>query len=201
MTVTHHAPIILASGSTIRQQMLRACGLTFSVAPSGVDEEALSATCNDLSIAEHALTLARAKALAVAASNPNAYVIGADQICCLGTTIFSKPGSYEKAEAQLTMLQGKTHQQQVGCVIAHQGKIVWERADAASLTMRPLGKQEIHAYVAADAPLSACGSYKFESLGRHLFSAVEGDHDVIKGLPLLPLLAELHALRVISLGA
>lgn len=201
MSVTHHAPIILASGSTIRQQMLRACGLTFSVEPSGVDEEALSAECKNLGIAEHALTLGRAKALAVAKSHPNAYVIGADQICCLDGEIFSKPGSYDNAEAQLAKLQGKTHQQQVGCVIAHKGKIVWELADAASLTMRPLTAEEIHAYIAADAPLASCGSYKFESLGRHLFSKAEGDHDVIKGLPLLPLLAALHELQVISLGA
>lgn len=201
MTVSHHAPIILASGSTIRQQMLRACGLTFSVEPSGVDEEALSAECKTMPVDEHALTLARAKAMAVAQAHPDAYVIGADQICCMDGEIFSKPGSYENAQAQLARLQGKTHQQHVGCVIAHHGKIVWERADAASLAMRPLDADAIRAYIAADAPLSSCGSYKFESLGRHLFSKAEGDHDVIKGLPLLPLLAALHDLRVISLGA
>lgn len=200
MTITHHHPIILASGSTIRQQMLKSCGLTFSVEPSGVDEEALSTTCRHMGVAEHALTLARAKALSVAATHPEAYVIGADQICCLGETIFSKPGSFDAAEAQLAQLQGTTHQQHVGCVIAHNGRIVWEVAAAASLTMRALSAEEIHAYIGADAPLNACGSYKFESLGRHLFSAVEGDHDVVKGLPLLPLLSALHTLKIISLG-
>lgn len=201
MGVAHHAPIILASGSTIRQQMLKSCGLTFSVEPSGVDEEALSATCKGLSVGEHALTLARAKALAVAKNHPQAYVIGADQICCLGNKIFSKPGTFDAAEAQLAELQGKTHEQHVGCVIAHHGRIVWELATAASLTMRPLSAEEIHAYIGADAPLSSCGSYKFESLGRHLFSTAEGDHDVIKGLPLLPLLAALHQQGVIALEA
>lgn len=197
----HHAPIILASGSTIRQQMLKACGLNFSVEPSGVDEEALSKTCKDMTVDEHALTLARAKALSVASAHPKAYVIGADQICCLEGEIFSKPGTFNAAEAQLAKLQGKTHQQHVGCVIAHGDTIVWETAATASLTMRALNKDEIHAYIGADAPLNSCGSYKFESLGRHLFSAAEGDHDVIKGLPLLALLAALHAQKIIALGA
>ena len=200
MTITHHHPIILASGSTIRQQMLKSCALTFSVEPSGVDEVALSATCRGMGVGEHALTLARAKARAVAATHPDAYVIGADQICCLGDTIFSKPGSFDAAQAQLQQLQGRTHQQHVGCVIAHGDTIVWETASAASLTMRPLSAAEIHTYIGADAPLNACGSYTFESLGRHLFSAVEGDHDVVKGLPLLALLSALHELKIISLG-
>lgn len=66
--------------------------------------------------------------------------------------------------------------------------------------MRALSQADIHAYVAADAPLSSCGAYKFEGLGRHLFAHVAGDHDVIQGLALVPLLAQLHALGVISLA-
>ena len=200
MSVTQHAPIILASGSTIRQQMLKACGLTFSVEPSGVDEESLSATLKHGPVDLHALELAKAKALAVAKNHPNAYVIGADQICCLGSKIFSKPGTFEAAQAQLAELQGNTHHQQVGCVIAHGGSIVWEHSAHAALTMRPLNAEEIRAYIGADAPLSSCGSYKFESLGRHLFTRAEGDHDVIKGLPLLALLTALHERRVIGLA-
>lgn len=201
MAVVAHAPIILASGSTIRQQMLKSCGLTFSVEPSGVDEEAITATLPGLPVIEQALTLARAKAVAVSKTHPNAYVIGADQMCGLDGHIFSKPGTYSNAEAQLAKLAGKTHRQHCGAVIAHGGEIVWELGSIAELAMRPLTAAEIHAYVAADAPLASCGSYKFESLGRHLFSHVTGDQDVIKGLPLLPILAQLHALGVIALGA
>lgn len=199
MGIAHHAPIILASGSTIRQQMLKACGLTFSVEPSGVDEEALSATLKHGPVEVHALELAKAKALAVAKNHPEAYVIGADQICCLGERIFSKPGTFDAAEAQLAALQGNTHHQQVGCVIAHGSTIVWQHNASAALTMRPLRAEEIHAYIGSDAPLSSCGSYKFESLGRHLFTKAEGDHDVIKGLPLVALLTALHERKVIGL--
>lgn len=200
MALQHFAPIILASGSVIRQQMLKAVGLHFSVEPSGVDEDALKATHAHLPVGEKALMLARAKTLSVSIAHPDAYTIGADQMCELDGTVFDKPGSYSNAEAQLKQLSGHTHTQNSGIVLARGEEILWEHSYAASLTMRPLTAQEISAYVAADAPLASCGSYKFESLGRHLFSHIEGDQDVIKGLPLLPLLVQLHLHGVIALA-
>ena len=200
MPLIHHAPIILASGSAIRQQMLKGVGLHFSVAPSGVDEDALKATVNHLSVPEQALALARAKTLSVALGNPDAYTIGADQMCALDGYIFDKPGTHSKAEAQLAMLAGHTHTQHCGVVLARGEEVLWEMHASATLTMRPLSAHEIRAYVVADAPLASCGSYKFEGLGRNLFSHAEGDQDVIKGLPLLPLLVQLHLHGVIALA-
>lgn len=199
--IHHHSPLILASGSAARQQLLKAAGLTFSVEPSGVDEDALAATLQHLQLPDRARALARAKAISVGKHHPNAYTIGADQICALGDEIFHKPGTHENACNQLARLSGKTHHQHCGVVLAHGGHVVWEYSEMATLTMRRLTPAEIHAYVGADAPLAACGAYHFESLGRHLFSEVIGDHDVIKGLPMVTLLARLHALRVISLAA
>lgn len=200
MTITQHAPLILASGSAIRQQMLKSVGLTFSVMPSGVEEDSIKTEHGTADIPALALALAGAKALAVSARQPDSYVIGADQICVHNGAILSKPGSYDRAEAQLATLSGGTHQQHSAVVLARGGEIVWQHVATASLTMRVLTPAEIHAYVAADAPLSSCGSYKFEGLGRHLFSRVEGEQDVIQGLPLVPLLATLHAEGVIALG-
>ena len=73
-----HAPLVLASGSTIRQQMLKAVGLTFSVVPSGVDETAIKAELKNADIPTLAIALARAKALSVSKSHPGAYTIGAE---------------------------------------------------------------------------------------------------------------------------
>ena len=199
--ITHHLPLILASGSVIRQQMLKACGLTFSVAPSGVDEDALKPTLAHLPIIEQALVLARAKALAVSARHPDAITIGADQMCALGERVFDKPGSYANAEAQLASLAGRTHQQHAAVVIAKGTDILWEHCAKANLTMRALTPAQIHAYVTADAPLASCGAYKFEALGRNLFTQVDGASDVIQGLPLQALLVELHARGVIELSA
>lgn len=199
--ILHHAPLVLASGSTIRQQMLKACGLQFSVSVSGVDEAALKPTLADKPLPQQALALAAAKALAVSADQPDAYVIGADQICAIDGQILSKPGSYDRAEAQLKQLAGRTHQQHCAVVIAHHGAVVWKHTATVQLTMRPLDDAAIRAYVGADAPLSSCGSYKFEGLGRHLFTQVEGDFDTVQGLPMLPLLNALHTMKLIGLGA
>lgn len=179
--------------------MLKSVGLNFSVQPSGVDEEMLQQSVQHLPVPEQALTLARAKALKVSETNPEAYVIGADQMCALGDRIFNKPGTLETAEAHLTALTGQIHTQNCGTVLAYQGAVSFEIAAVAKLAMRPLTPAEIRAYVMADQPTASCGAYKFESLGRHLFTYVEGDQDVIKGLALLPLLSALHALGAISL--
>ncbi len=200
MTLTQTAPLILASGSSIRQQMLKAVGLTFSVVPSGVEEDAIKTAMKGAPIPELAAALARAKTLAVSTQHPDAYTIGADQICVLGGEALSKPNTYPNAEAQLARLSGQTHQQHCAMTLARGAEIVWEFHAMAELTMRSLSPSEIHAYVAADAPLSSCGSYKFEGLGRHLFARVTGDHDVVQGLALVPLLAQLHALSAIRLG-
>ena len=200
MAITQLQPLILASGSSIRQQMMKSVGLAFSVVPSGVEEDTIKATMAGAPVPELAAALARAKTLSVSTRHPDAYTIGADQICVLEGRALSKPGSYERAEAQLAELSGKTHHQHCAMTLARGKEILWEFHDVAELTVRPLTPSEIHAYVAADAPLSSCGAYKFEGLGRHLFSSVRGDHDVIQGLALVPLLTMLHTLGIVRLG-
>lgn len=200
MGIVQHAPLILASGSTIRQQMLKAVGLHFSVVPSGLDETALKAQHAEATPPELARILARAKALSVSRHDPEAFTIGADQLCVHRGQYVSKPGSHDRAEAQLALLSGELHAQHAAVVLTRGDTVLWEYADVAQLTLRTLSPADIHAYVAADSPLSSCGSYLFEKLGRHLFAKVQGDHDVIQGLPLVPLLGELHRLGVIGLS-
>ena len=200
MPIVQHSRLVLASGSSIRQHMLKSVGLTFSVEPSGVEEDTIKAAMKDAPIAALARELARAKTLAVSVRYPDAYTLGADQICVHNGTALSKPGSYERAEAQLAGLAGSTHQQHCAMTLAKGSEVIWEFHDVAQLTMRKLSAADIRAYVAADAPLSSCGAYKFEELGRHLFSAIDGDHDVIQGLALVPLLTQLHSIGAIALS-
>lgn len=200
MAIRTLTPIILASGSAIRQNMLRAAGVEFSVEPSGFDETSLKAEMQGLPIGEQALRLGKEKALVVSRQHPNALTIGADQICALGDQIFSKPGSFAAAEDHLKQLSGKTHTQHSGVVLLKGDEVLWQLHASANLTMRDLSADEISAYVGMDKPLQSCGAYKFESFGKHLFAAIDGDHHVIQGLPLVPLLAQLHALKAIALN-
>jgi septum formation protein len=199
MPIQTHMPIILASGSAIRQQMLRAAGIEFSVEPSGFDETSLKEAMQGTTVAEQALRLAKEKALVVSQAAPHAITIGADQICAMGDSIYSKPGSFDAAEAHLRTLAGHTHTQHSGVVLLKGDQLLWEYHAQAALTMRALTDDEIRAYVAMDKPLQSCGAYKFEAAGKHLFASIEGDHHVIQGLPLVPLLAQLHAMGAIGL--
>jgi septum formation protein len=200
MAVIQHTRLVLASGSSIRQSMLKSVGLTFSVEPSGVEEDIIKQAMTDAPIPELALALARAKTLSVSSRHPDALTIGADQICVFNGKPVSKPGTYEKAEAQLATLSGHVHQQHCAMTVAKGDQVVWEFHAMAELTMRRLSTADIRAYVAADSPLASCGAYKFEGLGRHLFSDVTGDHDVVQGIALVPLLSQLHTLGAIALS-
>lgn len=201
MTIIHHIPLVLASGSAIRAQMLKGAGLQFSVAPSNVDEEEIKKS-DELRVTGYealAAELARAKALNVSVSYRDHLTIGADQLCVQENRIFDKPETREAAIDQLLALSGRTHQQISAVCIARGAELVWEHQSAASLTMRSLSDAEIAAYIDADLPLKSCGAYKYESLGKHLFAAVTGDDATIKGLPLQPLIAQLHAMGAIAL--
>ncbi len=198
MPLLANKPLILASGSVVRQQMLAAAGLKFSIRSPGHEEEAVKPTIRHLPLSEQALRLADVKAAPISRAQPEALVIGADQICSLDGEIFSKPGTFEHAAEQLRRLSGKTHTQTCAAVLLERGEPIWTYAAQARLTMRNLSDEEIEAYIRADTPLAACGAYKIESLGRHLFASIEGDQDVIKGLPLIPLLAELHKIGAIG---
>jgi septum formation protein len=200
MPLICHTPIILASSSVVRQQMLAKAGIKFSIKNPGHEEAELKTTIRHLPLSEQALRLADVKAESISRTNPEALVIGADQICSLEGEIFSKPGTFEHAADQLRRLSGKTHRQTCAAVILQRGEPLWTKVAEAHLTMRALSETEIDAYIRADTPLSACGAYKIESLGRHLFSEISGDYDVIKGLPLVPLLAELHRLGAVALA-
>lgn len=177
--------LILASTSQYRRELLERLRIPFRCLAPGVDEEAVQnrfAADDAEHLAEH---LAEAKARAVAETYPEAIIIGSDQVCVCEGTILHKPGTAERARAQLGYLSGKTHRLITAVSFIHDGKVVSTK-DVTQLTMRELGKDEIERYVAADQPLDCAGSYKLESLGISLFeSIVSDDHTAITGLPLM----------------
>jgi len=177
-------PLVLASTSRWRAALLERLQLPFTQADPGLDEDPWKA--RGLAPRQLVTQLAVAKAQAVAAAHPGALVLGGDQVAVLGDTILGKPGTEERARAQLTAMAGREHQLVTGTALVDgRDGTVRTAVEVHTMRLRALTAAQIHAYVARERPLDACGSYYVESLGIALFERLEGtDFTAIVGLPL-----------------
>ena len=194
--------VVLASGSSTRQAMLRAAGVDFIVDAAAVDEATVleSLQAEGAKPRDAADVLAEMKAIKVSAKHPGALIIGADQILSLGTKFFSKPQDLAAARTQLHALRGQTHHLTSAVVVARDGSSIWREVREAKLTMRPFSDAFLDDYLAraGTSILTSVGAYQIEGLGAQLFSRIDGDHFTILGLPLLPLLDMLRTQGVLK---
>jgi septum formation protein len=188
------APLVLASASAVRRQLLEAAGIPVEVRPANIDERAIEASAPSDNPSAVAAILARVKALRVASDVPGRLVVGADQTLALGSRRFDKPANRAAARTQLQTLAGRTHELHAAVAVARDEAVLFEHVAVARLTMRPLTDAFLDCYLdTAGAKVTASvGAYQLEALGVHLFERIEGDHFTILGLPLLPLLAYLR---------
>ncbi|WED43476.1 Maf family protein [Legionella cardiaca] len=198
--LTQH-PLILASASPIRINLLASLGLKFEIVPANCNEDAIKKNLSPLSsMLALASTLARSKALDVSNRFPSHFVIAADQLCIIGNKYLDKPLTHETAMMHLRLLSGKTHQQLSAYCIAKEGHILWENHDIATLTMRELNDSTIDAYLKQEQPYHSCGAYHFEGLGKWLFTEIQGSESTIQGLPLFPLAQALVKVAAVSMA-
>jgi septum formation protein len=184
-------PLILASTSPYRRDLLSRLALDFEVEAPGVAEAHLPGE----SPADRALRLATAKAQAVSARRPEALVIGSDQVAALGSEVLDKPGDAPRCRAQLAQLSGRSAHFYTACVVlgarpaAHLAHV-----DTTTVVFRELTPAEIARYVEHERPFDCAGGFKAEGLGVALFEYIESqDPTALIGLPLIWLASGLRA--------
>jgi septum formation protein len=193
---------ILASGSIIRAQLLRQAGVPFAAEAPRVDEDTVKAAL----IAEGAPprdiadALAELKATKVSGRQPDALVLGCDQVLDLGGTLLSKPATQADALAQLQAMRGQVHHLLSAAVICEAGRPVWRHVGHVRLTMRQASDTFLESYVARnwESIRHAVGAYKLEEEGVRLFTRVDGDYFNVLGMPLLQVLGYLGVRGVIE---
>lgn len=194
-------PLVLASQSRFRREMLERAGLVFAVEPAHVDEDEIkrSMRADGAGVDDVAIKLAEHKARRVAQRIPGAIVIGSDQMLDCNGVWFDKPVDRAHAEAHLKALAGRTHRLATAVVAFRNGTRVWHHIEHARMTMRPLDALFISRYLDAlgEDAYASVGGYQLEGLGAQLFVRAEGDYFTILGLPLLALLGFLRTQGVV----
>jgi septum formation protein len=180
-------PIVLASSSRYRAELLGRILPRFTQIAAEVDETALPGETPSAT----AVRLATNKARAVAELNPGSLVIGSDQVAELEGLALGKPGTIERAQAQLAACSGKAVEFHTAlCLADARGSdlVMHTALDLTRVVFRSLDTGEIARYLARDEPLDCAGSFKIERLGVALFDQVEShDPSALIGLPLIRL--------------
>ena len=185
-----HVPLLLASGSPRRRELLRSLGVPFTLAPAPIDEGIVPGE----SAREHVTRLAEAKGRAAAAAVAiGALVLAADTTVTLDGAILGKPAGDEEARGMLRRLSGRTHEVLTACHLIRTDTTRSSASLAVSrVTFAPWDEARARWYVATGEPFDKAGGYALQGLGVLLTTGVEGSWSNVVGLP-LEILPELFA--------
>ena len=183
-------PLILASASPRRSELLKQLGVEFRVLPSDAPE----VHDDELTAREVCQVNAYRKAHAVAKKNPDALVLGADTLVYLDNKLLGKPSSLEDAYAMLERLQGRTHEVVTAvCLIHHRIRRQKVFSDVTAVTFRPLTSVEIQRYLIQTSPLDKAGAYAIQDNGELIVERISGSYTNVVGLPVEMLRDELSS--------
>jgi septum formation protein len=170
-------PVILASSSPRRRELLRLIGISHDVRPADIDETYPPGERPR----DHAERLAREKALAIDA--PDAVVIGSDTIVVLDGEVLGKPRDREQATAMLRRLSGRSHVVMTGVAIRWGDRIA-SAVEEVGVTFRDLSDVEIDRYIDTGEPMDKAGAYGIQGYGATIVQRVDGDYFAVMGLAL-----------------
>ena len=189
VSTTRPLPLILASTSPFRRELLERIGIQFTMAAPDIDESAQPGETPPALVRR--LSEAKARAIGVSCKG---LIIGSDQVATTGDDILGKPGTHEKAVEQLKYLSGKRVCFQTGlCLLNTETDTADVEVIPFIVHFRQLEDRQIEHYLRADRPYNCAGSFKSEGLGITLFERMEGDDPTaLIGLPLIRLTTMLH---------
>ncbi|MFA5180717.1 MAG: Maf family protein [Syntrophales bacterium] len=174
-------PLILASASPRREELLRLLGLDFQVIPSRADETFF---INE-NPGEHVLRLAENKAHTIAQAHPQAWVLGADTIVVIDGEVLGKPADSAAAGRMLEKLSGRTHEVFTGFALMRlSGQVKIHESVRAAVTFRTISEDEKLWYIQSPEPYDKAGAYAVQGLGAFFIKEIRGSYTNVMGLPL-----------------
>jgi septum formation protein len=179
-------PLVLASASPRRAEILETLGIPAEVHPALVDETVLPGEDPE----EHAERLARAKAAAVAGLSPGRWVLAGDTVVVVDDHILGKPRDEGHAVEMLLILQGRSHRVVSALALVAPGGRVFSGVQSTEVRFRAFDEAFAQAYAATGEPMDKAGAYGIQGLGSVLVEGVDGDYSGVVGLP-VPLLVQL----------
>jgi len=195
MGLTVEGALILASASPRRIELLKGFGLSFSVIPSGADESFRPGEIPR----DHVRRISSAKALAVAADHPDAWVLGADTIVVIDGRVLGKPKDKAEARSMLRLLSGLEHSVYTGFTIVRKTKaLLRQRVVRSVVVFRRISEDELEWYVNSDEPYDKAGGYAVQEKGGLFARRIRGSYSNVIGLPVsevFEVLKEIGAIR------
>ncbi len=173
-------PIILASQSPRRAELLRRLGLEFEIRPAEIDESYVG---NEMP-ADHAERLAREKAFRIASDEREALVIGSDTIVIVDSDVLGKPRDEEEAVTMLMRLSGREHEVYTAIAVVL-GSRCESELETVRVRFRRLDRADCERYVATGEPLDKAGAYGIQGFGSALVEEIHGDYFAVMGLPVV----------------
>lgn len=192
---TPDAPLILASASPRRRELLQNAGFRFRVIPSQTVEEVRPGEAPH----DYVQRTARDKARAVARDHPAAWILAADTIVEIDSQILGKPRDEADGRRMLGLLSGRHHRVMTAFVVLgaeHQVERLVERLVTSTVRFKPLSEAQIGAYLASGEPADKAGAYAIQGQGRALVADMQGSYTNVVGLPMDEVLACLQALGI-----
>jgi septum formation protein len=173
--------VVLASQSPRRRDLLTLVGVAHEVRPADVDERVRPGEAPDAYVRR--LAGEKARAVADALGDPGAAVVAADTTVVVDGEILGKPADAAEARAMVRRLAGRAHEVFTGMAVVR-GPRLADAVERVGVTFRPLGDDEIAAYVATGEPMDKAGAYGIQGFGATIVERVDGDYFAVMGLSL-----------------